>query len=300
MKTKITMLLIFLLTGILMAQTDSLMYHVETKDGNEFIGTIIDQDQSRIILKTEKFGEITLQRVDIKTLTPVKVEKIVQGKYWFNNVQASRYFWQPNGYGLEKGEGYYQNIWVLFNQASVGLSKAFSVGAGVVPLFLFGEAATPVWITPKFSLPVKKDKFNIGLGVLAGSVLGVERYSYDYNTGNGRTTKTNENFGVAYGIFTFGSRDQNLSLGLGYGYSNGRWASKPTISFSFLIRVSDKGYILSENYIIDDIGLLTIGGRRIIKKVSLDFGFISPIGAGNDRLIAIPWLGLVVPFSKKS
>lgn len=300
MKTVFVLMLIWVLPGLLLAQSDSLIYHVETNDGNEFMGVVIEQTQAQIILKTEKFGVITLQRTDIKSMEEVKVEKIIQGKYWFDNPQASRYFWQPNGYGLDKGEGYYQNIWVLFNQVSVGLSKSFSVGAGVVPLFFFGEAATPVWVTPKLSIPITKDKFNIGVGVLAGSLLGVRNYTYDYNTGVGRDTKTNENFGVAYGIFTFGSRDKNLSLGLGYGYSQGRWASSPSVSFSFLVRVSDKGYILSENYIINDVGLITVGGRRIIKKVSLDFGLICPVGAGNERLITIPWLGLVVPFNKKS
>lgn len=285
---------------MLLAQSDSLTYHIETKDGNEFIGVVIEQSPTQIVLKTEKLGIITFQRIDVKSVKEVKVEKIVQGKYWFDNPQASRYFWQPNGYGLAKGEGYYQNIWVLFNQVSVGISNSFSIGAGVVPLFFFGEAATPVWITPKISIPVTKDKFNIGLGMLAGSVLGVKHYIYDYTTGQGKERKSNENFGVAYGIFTFGSRDQNLSLGLGYGYSKGSWATSPSVSLSFLVRVSDKGYILSENYIINDVGLITFGGRRIIKKVSLDFGLVCPVGTGNDRLVTIPWLGLVVPFNKKS
>ncbi|MEZ5070324.1 MAG: hypothetical protein R2751_04985 [Bacteroidales bacterium] len=34
---------------------------------------------------------------------------LVEGEYWFSNPHATRYFFGTNGYGLEKGEGYYQN-----------------------------------------------------------------------------------------------------------------------------------------------------------------------------------------------
>ncbi len=54
----------------------------------------------------------------------------------------------------------------------MGVTNYFSIGAGIVPVFLFGGGATPVWITPKFSIPVVKDKFNVGAGALVGTVLG--------------------------------------------------------------------------------------------------------------------------------
>ena len=282
------------------SQTDTTLYKIETMDDNEYMGTIVEQDQTKVVLKTKQLGLITIQKIDIKEMIVVQPEKIVSGKYWFDNPQASRYFWQPTGYGLKKGEGYYQNIWVLFNQFSVGVTDHFSVGAGLVPLFMFGGAPTPVWVTPKFSLPSKNEKFSLGVGVLAGSVLGVEHYYYDYTTGISDTRKTNENFGITYAIATFGSRDRNVSLGLGYGYSKGKWGSNPSVSFSVLQRISDKGYFVSENYIINNVGLLSLGGRRIINKVSLDFGALIPVGGGIDRLVTLPWLGLVVPFQKKS
>jgi len=58
--------------------------------------------------------------------------------------------------GLHKGEGYYQNIWVFWNQASFGVTENFSLGFGIIPLFLFGGEAgqySPIWVVPKLSYP---------------------------------------------------------------------------------------------------------------------------------------------------
>jgi hypothetical protein len=270
------------------AQTADTVYHIETTDGNDFMGTIVEQDATTLKLNTEKLGIITIKKIDIKSMRIVSGSKKEDGQYWLDNPQSTRYFWQPNGYGLKKGEGYYQNVWIFGNQVSTGLTDHLSVGVGLVPLFLFGGAPTPIWITPKVSIPVKKDKFNLGVGVLAGTVVG------DVGLDGG-----NASFGIAYGSATIGSRDKNLSVGVGYGYADGSWASQPIITVSFLNRISDKGYIVSENYIFPDGSLISIGGRRLVKRVSIDFGLFVPVAQGLDTFIGIPWLGIAVPFQKK-
>jgi len=164
------------------------------------------------VLKTENLGEITILRADIKTQINVDEEQIKDGILWFENPQATRYFWAPNAYGLKKGEGYYQNIYVFWNQVSYGITDYITIGGGIIPTFLFG-AATPVFLTPKVSIPVVKDKFNIGGGMLLGTVLG--------------DVSDDISFGIAYGLSTFGSRDSNISISLGYGYAGGDWANSP-------------------------------------------------------------------------
>jgi hypothetical protein len=267
----------------LKAQQDTTMYRIETVDGNEYIGTIVTQDAEKLTLKTERMGEITLFKIDIKKMTVVNVTQMKGGTYWFENPQTTRYFWQPSAYGLKKGEGYYQNVWILFNQVSVGVTDNFSIGAGIVPLFLFAGGSTPVWIAPKFSIPLKKDRLNLGTGALMGTVLGEEDTS----------------FGIAYGTITVGSRDKNFSLGLGYGYAGGDWADAPTITFSAMIRTGQRSYFMTENYYIgsneEDVMLFFIGGRRLIKNSGIDFGLVVPTDTGGD-LIAIPWLGVTFPF----
>lgn len=268
------------------AQTkqDSIKTRVETIDGNEYIGVIQEKTADKIRLKTDKLGEITILTSDIKRISEVTQAIAKDGTYWLDNPQATRYFWAPNGYNLKAGEGYYQNVWVFFNQAVFGLTDHISAGAGVVPLFLFAGAPTPAWITAKFSVPVVENKFNLGAGALVGTVIGEEK------TG----------FGILYGISTFGSKDKNLNIGLGWAFAGGEMAKNPTVNISGMIRTGPKGYFITENYFIgttdEFVVMMMIGGRRIIKRTGLDFGAVIPISSAMDGLVVAPWLGFTIPF----
>ena len=116
--------------------------------------------------------------IDIKKISLVSQTRAKDGSYWLENPQATRYFWSPNGYNLKKGEGYYQNVWIMGNQAIYGITNHISAGIGTIPLFLFGGAPTPVWLTTKFSIPVVENKFNVGAGALVGTILGEEHTSF--------------------------------------------------------------------------------------------------------------------------
>lgn len=259
------------------------VYRIQTIDGNEYVGTKLEETDEFIRLITDELGEINIKRQNIKEIQDISKAGLVEGKFWFENPQATRYFFSPNGYGLKKGEGYYQNVWVMFNQVAYGITENFSFGGGLIPLFLFEGSPTPVWITPKFSIPVSEDKFNIGAGVLAGTVLG----------------ESGTDFGILYGITTFGNRDGNFSIGLGYGYSGGDWADRPTVNFSGFARVGPNGYFMWETYYLGSAGenvfILCAGGRTIIKRPAIDYGLVLPIVEGGS-LIAFPWLGITIPF----
>ncbi|MBL7864877.1 MAG: hypothetical protein JNK10_08385 [Cyclobacteriaceae bacterium] len=262
------------------------LVQIEVADGNKFIGRIVFQDQSIIRIQTEQLGILQFPRENVREIIPIRPDQIKEGGYWFENPQATRHFWAPNGYGLRKGEAYYQNVWILFNQFSVGVTNNFSVGFGLVPAFLFAGAATPMWITPKFSIPVSREKFNLGIGGLIGTSSLTEK-------GNG--------FGILYGMTTFGGKDKNISFGLGYGYSGGKMASHPTITMSALVRVSARGYFITENYYLgtSSLVLMSLGGRRMVNRTGIDFGLVIPIESGMSTLVAIPWLGITAPLHKR-
>jgi hypothetical protein len=287
MKITVFLLLLILVsfTNIIEAQTkqDTTITHIQTVDGNEFIGEILREDSSSVILKTENLGEITISKSDIKFQKKVNVQQIKKGNLWFANPQSTRYFWSPNGYGLEPGEGYYQNIWVMWNQFVVGVTDNISIGGGMIPLFLFAGGPTPIFITPKLSIPVEKNKLNLGVGGLFGTILG----------------ETSANYGILYGISTFGSPDNNVSLGLGYGFAGGEWASSPMLNINGMFRISSRGYFITENYYIDvggeGVALLMFGGRWIIKRAAIDYGLVIPVVEGGE-FVAVPWLGFTVPF----
>jgi len=270
-----------------LAPADTLLTKVYMNDGNNFIGRLSTMDAEKLTIETEKYGTLTFNMVDVNSVETLAAAKTVGGEIWTENPQATRYLWAPNGYGLKKGEGYYQNIWVLFNQVAFGVTDNFSMGGGMVPLFLFDGTSTPVWITPKFSIPIKKDKVNFGAGALLGTVIGEE-------TG----------FGIIYGIATFGDKDKNASIGLGWGFGDGEWADSPTITFNALVRTGPKGYFVTENYYIDAGGerfvLVSAGGRRMINRFSLDFALALPFSEQIDSFVAIPFLGFAVPFGNNT
>ena len=263
--------------------SDTTLYKVETADGNVYVGEVLIQNDSIIKLNTANLGEVTIQQSDTRSILALTEGRMVNGEYWEEYPQSGRYLFQPSGYGLRKGEAYYQNFWVFWNQLSVGFSDYFTAGIGIVPLFLFAGAPTPVWVTPKFSFPVVENRINVGAGALAGTILGEREAS----------------FGIAYGVSTFGSRDKNFSVGLGYGYAGGDWASSPTITLSGMLRTGRRWYLLTENYYIgsagDNILLLSAGGRWMINKVSIDGAVVVPTSTGG-ALFVVPILGITVPF----
>lgn len=196
------------------AKPDSVIVEIETLDGNRFTGRLLQDDGNMVVVMTQTAGKITLARAAIKRIDMLQASQLRADGYWTDNPQATRNFWAPTGYGLKPGEGYYQNIWVLFNQVSVGLTRHLSLGVGMVPLFLFGSPSSPVWLTPKLSLPLSKDKVNVGIGALIGTTTVGEK-------GNG--------FGIVYGSTTFGSRDMNFTVGVGYNYNTANAIQRPII-----------------------------------------------------------------------
>ncbi|MEZ4898717.1 MAG: hypothetical protein R2806_17885 [Saprospiraceae bacterium] len=263
---------------------DTVRYRIEMRDGNVFTGTILERDSTQIVFLSDQLGRVTIPNDKMVVLEPI-TKGIGSMPYY--NTQSARYFFSPNGYGLQRGEAYYQNVWVLYNQVSLGLTNHLSLGVGMVPLFLFGADATPVWMTPKVSVPVVEEKFQLGAGGFLGTILG--------ESGTG--------FGILYGTGTIGSRAKNLTLGLGYGYADGQWADHPAISLSGMIQTGPRGFLISENYYLsaggESLVLFSLGGRVLIRRVGLDFGGILPLSPDIDRFIMIPWLGITIPFYTK-
>ncbi len=285
-KLTLTIILVFCFGFFIHAQkgADTVRYIVETIDGTDYTATIIEETPEYILIETNFSIEIKIPRKAIKSITKITVSDLNKGEYWFKNPHATRYFYSPNGYNLKKGEGYYQNTWVFFNQISYGISDNISIGSGMMPIFLVGADAAPVWITPKIGFPIIEDKLNVGIGVLAATVIG----------------ESEGGFGLTYGTISHGSRDKNSTLGVGWAFSSDGIANYPTISFSAMTRFSKKGFFITENYLIstkyETIGLMAFGGRSVQKKLAIDYGLILPINTGASTFIGVPWLSITVPF----
>lgn len=275
---------------------DSSTVIIETTDDNQFIGVILSQDKDNIKLKSETLGEINIPKKIVKSIKAVKKSEIRGTEFWVDNPYATtRYFYSPSGYGLPSGHGYYQNTWIIMNQVSVGITQNISIGAGIIPIFLFalgeGGSETPIWFTPKISFPVKDNKLNIGLGALYMTIV----------------SEATSGIGILYGVSTFGPKDKNLTLGMGWGYAaEGGFASHPTISISYIRRSKPQWAFLTENYLIstgnEAVTILSAGARHIGRKVTIDFGGVTFLSLSGDQDVfpLIPWLSINIPFQLKN
>ncbi len=263
--------------------------HVEMFDGNEYFGKILRKESRFFVFRSMELGEINLSYGKIKRMSQKVIPRKVGNKYWFDNPHATRYFFGTNGYGLKKGEGYYTNTWIFYNQVSYGFSDHLTIGAGTIPLFLFGASIFPFWVTPKVSFPLGNDKWNGAAGALYMNVLGSDIGDFS-------------GLGVTYGSLTYGSTDRNTTFSFGYGFFDGAWAKNPTASLSGMYRVGRNGYFITENYLLpgDDSPtlILSAGGRWVGRRIAIDYALVRPFIFNSEgaSYIGIPWLSITAPF----
>ncbi len=260
------------------------IWQMTMMDDNEFVGHILSETETTLEFKTATIGIITLRKDQIKRREKIISNGSTNGLLWAENRMAYRYFIRNSAYNLKKGEAVYQNAWILINNIDVGVTDNFSIGLGTVPLFLFGGGTSPIWLTPRLSIPIEADKVNLGVGALVGTTVG-----NDFD---------NTSFGFGFGNVTLGDKNKNITLGVGYGFADGEFASRPTFNLAGMIRTGKRSYLISENYIIttgfETIVALSLGGRFTGKRITLDYGgyFVPNLGT----FAIAPWLSVSIPF----
>jgi len=267
------------------AQDDRPIVRVVTTDGNVFIGTLLSEDETQIVIDARGVGEITVERANLRRMEEIDPDRIREGVYWFENPLSTRYLFGPSALGLRQGEGYYQNTWIFFNNVNYGISDNLSLGAGTVPVFLFGVSAVPLWLLPKISVATPAENLHVAAGAVLGGVIGAD-------DGGGA--------GIVYGLTTYGTRDNNVSVGVGFGYAGADWSSTPAVSISGMARISRTLYLISENYFVPGIpesGVGSVALRWGPENFAVDFGLVRPLDVGTD-FIGVPWLGVSIPFGR--
>ncbi|WP_340105514.1 hypothetical protein [Rhodohalobacter sp. 8-1] len=266
------------------AAQESETYRIETVDGNVFIGDLISETNEDVTILTDSAGDITISRENIKEMTLLDRDRMRDNQYWHENPQSTRYLFAPNALGIKKGQGYYQNTWILFNNVNYGITNNFSLGAGTVPLFLFGSPVTPFWIMPKLSIPLANDLVHLSAGALVGGVIGEDG-------GSG---------GLLYGTGTVGNADKNATIGLGYAYGEGEISSTPVVNISGMYRTGKSIFLISENYFVPNTGaggMVSFGVRWAPENFAVDFALLRPL-EDLGFFVGIPWLGITIPFGR--
>ncbi|MFM8432081.1 MAG: hypothetical protein ACKOA1_04720, partial [Bacteroidota bacterium] len=190
---------------------------------------------------------------------------------------------------LKRGEGYYQNTYLLLNSVNVGVTDNISIGGGfeLISLFSSGSGGPIFFLTPKVGFKVT-EKFHAGGGMYVMSIPDV------FNDGR-------ENLGILYGVGTVGNANSNSTLGMGWGFSfEGESSDSPIITLSGMHRVSRKTALVTENWFVQSdvgyYGIYSYGVRFFGEKVSVDLGFLNNADIMEGILIGVPYVDFVVKF----
>ncbi|MHA6249122.1 hypothetical protein ACXYMU_14370 [Pontibacter sp. CAU 1760] len=257
---------------------------VETTDGSIIQGVYLGQSEAGIRLLSDTAGEITIPMASVKSFKILNARNFRDGQYWFENPNATRYFYSPSAFSLKEGEFYYQNTYLVLNSINIGITDRLTIGAGFELISTF--SGEPIYfITPKYTFPIS-DKWNAGAGILYVNA-AMEDFS---------------GLGVGYGIVTYGNLDDNITFGTGFGYVDGEASGKPVFTLSGMKRTGRNTAFVSENWLvpIDGYqGIYSYGIRFMGEKMTVDLAFLNNPDIARDVLfIGIPYVDFVVKFGK--
>ena len=199
---------------------------------------------------------------------------------------ANGVFLVPSGFGPAKGEVYYQNISVFFNQVQYGASEQFSIGVSFELLSLFAALDSAQYrpgftISPKVTVPIEDQNVHLGFGAMFVEIPDTDEFL---------------DLGFVLGTGTYGPKDRHLSLGLGFGLVEGEFSVQPIYLLSGQYRLTRKWHFISENIWIPaaKLGMFNFGLRAHGRQVHWDLGLIVS-GEKGKQFDRFPILGLVVP-----
>ena len=257
------------------------IYKIELKDGSVFIGNIMQQDSINLVLKNSSIPKIEILVSKIKSIDEVDKSNFKNDSYWYPNPHATRYFYGPSAIGLKKGEGYYQNTYLVLNSFNVGISDNISIGGGLELISTFAAKDPIFFITPKVSYKVA-EKFHAGCGILYA------RFTSDFGS-----------LGTVFATGTYGTTDNNITGSLGWGFVDSEFSQEPIITLSGMKRISKRAALVTENWLIPSgeyYGLLSYGVRFFGEKIAVDLAFINNRDIAEEIIIGIPYVSFTVKF----
>ncbi len=255
-------------------------YHVVLKDGSELHGELVQKSADQIVIKTAAMGEITIAAGDIEKIDETTAADYKGGKYRFPNPSYSKYLWGQTGRNLKKGDGYYQNVLIVFNSAHYGITNWFSIGAGFEGISTFmGE---PIFfVMPKFGYEFFKN-FSAGISYLYGNAaVAIEEGGFS-------------GIGVIYGTVTYGNMDYNGTVGFGWAHAEGSMTNDPLITVSGMARVARRLAIVTENYLIPAdpyYAIFSYGLRILGERSAFDISFLNSKDIAEVFPVGLPvWI----------
>ncbi len=228
-------------------------------DGSTVVGEVVSETETSLVLDTESLGQVTIARVRIREMeagTGARSE--ARGDPDYNSLLLV-----PTSETLRKGDSYYRNFEVFFN--NLGLAITDDLSLSVMAAFPVDASFRIGSVGAKLRL-ASLDRSPLG-AALAGNVLVVGDQTIYTGTG----------------IVSLGSRLSNLSLAMNVVGTDSDTATFVLVGAGVLIGNHWKAiveYGNSSDAILDDDdynGLVNIGLRYFNREYSLTLTGLRPL-----------------------
>lgn len=249
---------------------------IELRNNSTLTGYILSVSDTELELQQNN-GRTYLQLSRVRAIHNLDTTR--KGTRWFPNPNYSRLFFSPTAQPLQKGSGYYQNIYVLFNNFAYAVSNniTFTGGFSMIP------AVRPFnqlfFVTGKVGFEIADGHyFGGGLGAATADVLedgffnGYANYTHEFHRGS-----------LTGGVMGFSTSEEI-----------GTYAFYAGANYRILERVS----LVTENYVFpdaEDAFIISYGVRLMGEEISFDLALFRP-GLGSDIVFGIPYIDFVFNF----
>ncbi len=271
--------------GILFAQISpgdvevdsSKTVEITLTDRSTLIGYIVSVDDEELELRKDA-TRIFVQLSQIRSIREVDLTR--KGALWFENPNYSRLFFSPTARPLKKGDGYYQNIYIFFNNFAYAATDniAFTAGFTLIPARRISEQL--YFLTGKFGMEVSPGNY-IGGGLGVATAGGAE-----------------EGLVIGYANYTRSFHRASLTGGVAGFTLSDTDAGTYAFYFGGDYRISQRVALVTENFIFpespDPFGI-SYGVRLMGQRMSFDLAYFRP-GLGSDVGFGVPYASVVFNF----
>jgi len=275
---------------------------ITLKDGGTLVGTVVQEDETSLTLRTASGTELKLPREAIASREARDAKGGSPASSPLSDPNDSRLMFAPTGRPLGKGNGYFSDHYVLFPGFAYGLTKNVSVAGGVSVIPALGLSQQVFYVSASSAWK---------LGSHASFALGgLYAAGPDEDVGAGA---------ALFGITTFGPADRSLSLGLGwlaareedyvYDPSTRDWESRkewrfrdaPVLMIGGSLRVARNLSLVSESWLFlgKDFDLsqqpFGLSLRFFSGRISADVGVVL-VAEVLEEGFPVPWLSFSYHF----
>ncbi len=303
----------------------SFVYSIMLFDETVLYGRFLEIKEREVVFETNYLGLFTIPKNRVLDVEKSMSASDFQNQLWFPNPNDTRHCFAPTARSLQKGEGYFQDIYLFLGFVNYGVTNNISIGGGVSFVPFMDIEDQLLFLNPKIGFQVN-DKINLGGGIFYASGPTFDDDEDD--------DKQRSRAGIGYGIGTYGSKENNATLGIGYGAIDGKAAKSPIVMLGGMYRISRRIALVSENWFavidfkkeIDDdqeymfwnyqsqhidyesiyeqkynepTAIISYGVRFFSEKICVDLAFLNILGEiGPQQLFipGIPYLDFVIKF----